>query len=120
MCRVLIVDDQSNFRYHLSRLLIYAGFEVIGEVGDILAAEEFLKSLEHQPDIAVVDVMLPEINGLVGTLRLKALLPTLRVYLVSAYRDQAQVFQISAKKVGAEAFISKDDLTLTLIRKWKD
>ena len=120
MLRVLIVDDQTTFRHHLRQLLTYAGLDVIGEAGSIPMAEELLQTLDHQPDIAVVDVMLPGTNGLEGTSRLKALLPSLRVFLVSAYHDQAQVFQISALELGAEAFIAKDDLELDTIKKWID
>jgi DNA-binding NarL/FixJ family response regulator len=120
MFRVLIVDDQPTFRYHLRHLLTYAGFEVIGEADSIPKAEELLQTLDHQPDIAVIDVMLPDINGLEGTALLKSLLPTLRVFLVSAYHDQAQVFQFSAREVGAEAFIPKDDLDLETIKRWKN
>jgi DNA-binding NarL/FixJ family response regulator len=115
----MIIDDQPTFRYHLCQLLTYAGLEVIGEVGDIPAAEKLLQTIDNQPDIAIIDVMLPGINGLEGTRRLKSLLPSLRVYLVSAYQDQARVFQISAEKVGAEAFIAKDDLDLDTVRAWK-
>jgi DNA-binding NarL/FixJ family response regulator len=120
MLRVLIVDDQPTFRHHLRQSLTYAGFDVIGEAGSIPIAEELLQTFDHQPDIAVIDVMLPGIGGLEGTSRLKALYPTLRVFLVSAYHDQAQVFQISAREVGAEAFIAKDDLDLDTIKKWKN
>lgn len=119
MTRILIVDDQPNFRHHLQQLLLFAGMEVIAEAGDIPSAEELLKSLEPKPDIAVVDVMLPGINGLEGTRRLKKIFPSLRVYLISAYHDQAHVFQASAKEVGAEAFIAKDNLDLDVVKRWR-
>ena len=116
MTRVLIVDDQPVFRRHLRQLLTYAGLTVVGEAGDIPAAEAQVRVL--QPDLAVVDVRLPGVNGLEGTVRLKALSPNLRVILVSAYRDQAEVFQTAAEEVGAEAFIPKDDLDLDVVRMW--
>jgi DNA-binding NarL/FixJ family response regulator len=53
-----------------------------------------------------------------GTARLKALAPALRVILVSAYRDQAELFQTAAEEAGAEAFIAKDDLDLEVVRAW--
>ena len=117
MTRVLIVDDQPVFRRHLRQLLTYAGLTVVGEAGDIPAAEAQVLAL--QPDLAVVDVRLPGVNGLEGTVRLKALSPNLRVILVSAYRDQAEVFQTAAEEVGAEAFVPKDDLDLDVVRAWK-
>jgi DNA-binding NarL/FixJ family response regulator len=111
------VDDQPAFRRHLRRLLTYAGLTVVGEAGDIPAAEAQVRAL--QPDLAVVDVRLPGVNGIEGTFRLKALSPNLRVILVSAYRDQAEVFQTAAEEVGAEAFVPKDDLDLDVVRAWE-
>jgi DNA-binding NarL/FixJ family response regulator len=115
--RVLIVDDQSNFRRHLRRLLAEAGLTVVGEAGNISAAQELVQEL--QPDLAVMDVMLPGINGLEGTCQLKTLAPNLRVILISAYRDRADVFRAAAAEVGAEAFVSKDDLDLDVVRAWR-
>jgi DNA-binding NarL/FixJ family response regulator len=115
--RVLIVDDQPAFRRHLRRLLTHAGLTVVGEAGDIPEAEALVQAF--QPDLAVVDVMLPGVNGLEGTPRLKTLAPTLRVILVSAHRDQADVFRAAAEEVGAEAFIPKDDLDVSVARAWR-
>jgi len=116
MTRILIVDDQPTFRRQLRQLLTHAGLTVVGEANDIPAAEKLVREL--QPDMAIVDVMLPGASGLEGTPRLKALAAELRVFLVSAYHDQAEVFQTSAAEVGAEAFIPKDNLDLDVVRKW--
>jgi len=118
MTHVLIVDDQPAFRRALGQLLTRAGLVVVGEAGTILEAEELVRAI--RPDLAVVDVMLPGINGLEGTPRLKALAPDLRVILVSAHRDRADQFQAVAAEVGAEAFIPKDDLDLSVVRTWKE
>ena len=116
MTRVLIVDDKPAFRRQLRQLLTLAGLTVVGEAGDIPEAETQLQAL--RPDLAVVDVILPDVNGLEGTPRLKALAPNLRVILVSAHRDRAELFQAAAEEAGAEAFISKDDLDLEVVRAW--
>ena len=115
--RVLIVDDQVSFRRHLRQLLTRAGLTVVGEAGDVLEAKELAKSL--QPDLAVVDVGLPGENGVSGTPKLMALAPGMRVILISAQQDHARVLQKSASEAGAEAFISKDDLELDLVKKWQ-
>ena len=117
MTRVLIVDDQPTFRRLLRQLLTRAGLTVVGEAGDIPAAEALVAAL--QPDLAVVDVMLPGVNGLKGTLRLKGLAPDLRVILVSAYRNHAEAFRAAAEKVDAEAFFPKDDLDLGVVQAWQ-
>lgn len=116
MTRVLIVDDKPAFRRQLRQLLTLAGLTVVGEAGDIPQAETLLQAL--QPDLAVVDVILPGVNGLEGTPRLKALAPALRVILVSAHHDRAELFQAAAQEAGAEAFISKDGLDLEVVRTW--
>jgi DNA-binding NarL/FixJ family response regulator len=118
MTRVLLVDDQLLYRRQLRQLVIHAGLDVVGEAGDIPTAEALVQSL--QPDLAVVDIMLPGVNGLEGTRRLKALAPCLRVILVSAYRDHAEVYRAAAVQAGAETFISKDEIDLNLIRAWKE
>jgi DNA-binding NarL/FixJ family response regulator len=118
MTRVLIVDDQPSFRHHLRQLLSYAGLTVVGEAGDIPAAKELIQDLK--PDIAVVDVMLPGESGIEGTPQLKALAPSMRVILVSAHHDSAQILQKSAEEAGAEAFVTKDDLDLEVVKKWME
>jgi len=116
MTRVLIVDDQPVFCRHLRQLLISAGLTVVGIANDIPQAERLVEKL--QPDLAVVDVMLPGINGLEGTRRLKALAPALRVVLISAFVDRAAMLREAAVGVGAEGFVSKEDISLAVARSW--
>ncbi|MHC1781805.1 MAG: response regulator transcription factor [Anaerolineaceae bacterium] len=114
--RVLIIDDQPSFRRHLRQLLSHAGMTVVGEANDITEAVGLVKEL--QPDILIVDVMLPGESGLDGTLRLKPLNKKMRVFLVSAHHDSAHLFKKIAEEVGAEAFIPKDELDLDVVKKW--
>ncbi len=118
LIRVLIVDDQPSFRRQLRELLNQAGLIVVGEASDIPEAKELTHRL--QPDLAVVDVSLPGENGLSGTPQLLALVPTMRVILVSAYQDRAQVLQRSALEAGAEAFVPKEDLELEIVKQWAE
>ncbi len=117
MPRVLIVDDQPAFCQGLRDLLTRAGFDVVGEAMDIQEAEALVRTV--QPDLAVVDVILPGVNGIEGTRRLLAVAPDLRVIVVSAHRDRADLFQAAAREAGAEAFVSKDDLDIDLVRSWR-
>jgi len=116
MSRVLIVDDQPAFRRVLGQLLAQAGLVVVGEAGDIPEAEALVQV--NPPDLAVVDVMLPGLNGLEGTARLKALSPGLRVILVSAHLNHAGIFQAAAREAGAEVFVPKDELDLEVVKMW--
>ncbi len=116
MTRVFIIDDQPSFRRQLKQLLTLSGQDVVGEADCIADAEAQIGALH--PDLAVVDVFLPGISGLEGVPRLKSLLPGLRVILVSAYYDQARTFQNTVERTGADAFISKYDLDLDVVRNW--
>ena len=114
--RVLIVDDEPAFRLQLHRLLAQAGLQVIGEAGDIPRAKQLVAAL--QPDLAVVDLMLPGINGVDGIVQMKALCPSLRAILISAHRNQANLLGAAAQQAGAEAFIPKDELDLCVVETW--
>jgi CheY-like chemotaxis protein len=115
MTRVLVVDNQSGFRRQLRALLERAGLEVV-EANDIFDAEN--KTRATHPDLAIVDVILPGINGVEGVARLKAIAPRLRVILVSAYADSINLFRQAAQNAGAEMFVAKDDLDLEMVRSW--
>lgn len=117
MTNILIVDDQPVFRRQLCGLLRRAGLDPVLEAGDIPSAETLARST--QPDLALVDVMLPGISGIEGVQRLKRAAPCMRIVLVSAYRDAFELFQESARAVGAETFISKDKLDFEMIEKLK-
>jgi DNA-binding NarL/FixJ family response regulator len=115
MPRVLIVDDRPAFRRQLRRLLEHAAADVVGEAADIPQAEMQAETL--QPDLAVVDVMLPGVSGFDGVPLIKARAPGLRVILVSAYH-QADIFRQAAERAGAEAFVHKEDLDLSVVKAW--
>ncbi len=112
MKSVLIVDDQPSFRRQLRRLLTLAGMDVVAEAANIPEAKEMVQ--RFQPDLAVVDVMLPGTTGLEGVPQLKALRDSLDVILISAYQD----FQHAAKEAGAREFVSKGDLDLDVVCGW--
>ena len=94
-------------------MLIHAGLDVVAEAENIAEAKMMVR--QFQPDLAVVDVMLPGISGLEGTPQLKALADHLRVILVSAYTNFSQ----AAEQVGADDFIPKDELDLETVLLWK-
>lgn len=116
MIRVILVDDQVNFRTHLRQLVNLAGMEVVGEAGDIPSAEQIVIALK--PDLAIVDIMLPGINGIAGTPILKSRAQQMDVILISAYKDEARNFEALAREAGAVFFVSKDDLDLELFHSW--
>jgi DNA-binding NarL/FixJ family response regulator len=105
--RVLIVDDHAGFRACARRLLESEGYRVVGEAADCASAVEAVRALE--PDLALVDVYLPDADGFELAARLLALADPPEVVLTSS-RDGAE-FQELAAKSGARGFVPKADLS---------
>jgi two-component system, NarL family, nitrate/nitrite response regulator NarL len=102
---VLVADDHPLYREGVVRALSASGqVEIVGEAGDGRAALEQIQ--EHQPDVALIDCKLPELDGVaVVNAVVRDQLPT-RVLLVSAYTDSGVVYQ--ALETGAAGFVSKE------------
>jgi DNA-binding NarL/FixJ family response regulator len=103
---VLVVDDDPAFRGLVVRMLARMGFAVVGEVGTVAEAESAAAAL--RPDAALVDVGLPDGNGLALARTLAALPWGPRVVLTSTDRDATTCE--GARSIGAAGFIPKDDL----------
>jgi DNA-binding NarL/FixJ family response regulator len=102
--RVVIAEDDVLMREGIARLLVEAGFEVVGQAGD---AEDFRrKALAHRPDVAVVDIQMPPSrgdDGLRAALELRARLPQTGVLVLSQYYDERYALDLigdSAEGVG--------------------
>ena len=78
---MLIVDDSGAFRAAARQLLERAGFAVVAEAGD--GVEGLRAAKEHTPDLAIVDVQLPDLDGFELAERLRAFEPPLEVILTS-------------------------------------
>jgi DNA-binding NarL/FixJ family response regulator len=102
--RVLIVDDQAPFRL-AARMVVDAtpGFEVVGEAETGEASVDMARELE--PDLVLLDVNLPGINGVEACRRILANSASTRVILVSTYEQDE--YAPRAKEAGAIAYISK-------------
>jgi CheY-like chemotaxis protein len=103
---VLVVDDDAAFRSLASRMLAGMGFAVTGEAGSVAAAAAAADEL--RPDAALVDVGLPDGDGLALAQRLAALPWRPRVVLTSSDPDAAT--PADALCAGAVAFVSKAEL----------
>ncbi len=102
---VMIVEDHPLFRQGLRRVLeAEEDMEVVIEVAD---GEEALRmARELTPDVVLMDINLPSMNGLQVTRRLKADLPGIAVIMLTAYHDDEQIFH--AIRAGAAAYYPKD------------
>lgn len=103
--RVLLAEDHTVVRQGLRRILqTEPGIEIVAEVGDGRAALEALRST--RPDIAVVDISLPNLSGIEVTRQAARLSPDTRVLILSMHADDAYIRQ--ALKAGARGYLLKD------------
>ena len=111
---VLVVDDNEFIRRSLCKVFTSeAGFDVCGEAEN--GREAIEKALELRPDLIVMDVSMPVMNGIEAARALKGLLPTVTLIIFSAYSD---VFsQNEARSAGVAALVSKSDHVSVLIDK---
>jgi DNA-binding NarL/FixJ family response regulator len=103
--RVVIADDQTLFRVGLARLLGEdPRVEVVGQAGDGLEAVRLARSL--QPDVVLMDLKMPELDGIEATRRIVAEQPSVRVLLLTGFEADNHVLQ--ALRAGASGYILKD------------
>lgn len=102
--RILVVDDHAVFRYGMRAMLANArGFEVIGEAATGEEAVE--KAAEARPDIVLMDVQMPGMNGIEATRRILQANPGVSVVVVTMFGDDDSVF--SAMRAGARGYVLK-------------
>jgi DNA-binding NarL/FixJ family response regulator len=102
--RVLMADDHALFRYGLKAILANAeGFEVVGEATTGEEVVEKVASL--RPDIILMDIQMPGINGIEATRRVLERNPNIGVVVVTMFEDDDSVF--AAMRAGARGYILK-------------
>jgi DNA-binding NarL/FixJ family response regulator len=102
--RVLIADDHALFRDGLRSLLEAHGIEVVAEARN--GREAVALARLHHPDVVLMDLAMPELNGLGATRLLTAELPQIAVVVLTASEDDEDLFE--AVKSGAQGFLPKD------------
>lgn len=110
--RVLVVDDHPDVRAAVSAMLAAGGFAVIGAVAT--GAEALAASAEGAPDVVVLDIRLPDLDGFAVAERLAALPAPPAVVLVSS-RD-ATAYGRRLASVPARGFLAKSALTAPALR----
>jgi len=106
--RVLLVDDQALFREALGTLLsVRADVEVVGEAGDGEAA--LRQAAELRPDVVLMDLRMPVLDGIAATRRLRAEQPEVRVLALTTFDEDEDVF--AALRAGAVGYLLKDAAT---------
>ena len=110
--RVLLVDDHAFVRSGVKAILEFEdGIEVIGEAGSGLEAIEKAASLK--PDLIVMDVNMPELDGIEATRRIKEKHPSISIIVLTV--NDEELFLIEAVRAGAASFLLKDSSSDQLI-----
>jgi DNA-binding NarL/FixJ family response regulator len=111
--RIVLADDDVLFRPLLRRLLACGpGLEVAGEAGDGCELLALLGGLWSAPQMAVLDISMPNLGGIDTASRVKATYPGLKILIVSIHREPEYVRE--AVSAGADGYVLKEDVDTEL------
>jgi DNA-binding NarL/FixJ family response regulator len=111
--RILLADDHTIVRQGLRKVLEERPeWEVVAEAGD--GREAVRLAEQHRPDVAIVDVAMPLLNGIETTRQITKRVPNTRVLVLSMHADEAYVTQIL--QAGATGYLLKDSADVDLVR----
>jgi DNA-binding NarL/FixJ family response regulator len=111
MTRVLIADDQALFREGLRKVLEANGFEVVGEAAN--GEEAVQMATEHAPDVVLMDLRMPVLDGVGATRRIAQHPRAPRIVVLTTFDDDASVFD--ALRAGALGYLLKDTQSVRLV-----
>ncbi len=110
-CRTLIADDHEIVRRGLRALLSSAGVDVVGEAGTGREAVELARELK--PDVVVMDISMPDLNGLEATRQILSELPGTEVLILTMHQSEQLVRQVLDN--GARGYMLKSDAGRELV-----
>ncbi len=103
--RILIADDHAVVRAGLLGIIsLEKDFQVVGEAGDGIQAVE--KAVELQPDVILMDILMPRANGLEALVAIREKLPQAKVLFLTVSSDESDLF--NALRYGAQGYILKN------------
>lgn len=109
--RILLADDHTVVRKGLRLLLESAGFTVVADAAD--GREAVSLAEQHSPDVVVMDIAMPGLNGIEAARQITAKLPHAAIVFLSMHADESYV--LKALKAGARAYLLKDSAEYDLI-----
>jgi DNA-binding NarL/FixJ family response regulator len=110
--RILLADDHQTVREGLKLIVnSQADMEVVGEAGDGRLA--VARAMELLPDVVVMDVSMPHLNGLKATEKLKALCPQIKILTLTRHTDDGYLQQIL--RAGASGYVLKQSAAAELL-----
>lgn len=111
--RIVLADDHTIVRQGLRKVLEErADWEVVAEAGDGREAVQLCE--QHRPDVVILDVAMPLLNGIEATRQITKRVPNTRVLVLSMHADEAYVTQIL--RAGATGYLLKDSADVDLFK----
>jgi two-component system response regulator NreC len=111
--RILLADDHTLMRHGLRKIIEeQPEWEVVAETGD--GREAVRLAVELKPDVAVLDIAMPLLNGIEATRQIARRAPPVRILILSMYSDESYIVQ--ALRAGAHGYLLKDSADVDLIR----
>lgn len=111
--RILIVDDHAIVREGLCTLLSEEpDVEVVGEARD--GKEALAKALRHKPDVILMDLVMPEMDGITATERIRQQAPSCQIVVLTSFSEDQRV--PNAIQAGAVGYLMKDVLKAELLQ----
>ena len=105
--KIVVVDDTEEIRHLVSSILHQRQeWELVGEASDGMAAVELVKKL--QPDIVIMDIQMPRLDGIQATKQITSSVPQSRVIAFSTYTDATT--RTAMKEAGSAAFVTKEEV----------
>jgi DNA-binding NarL/FixJ family response regulator len=115
---IVVADDDPQYR-EIVRYLLAAASDTVTIVAEAEDGEEALALvLRVRPDIVITDLIMPRLNGVELTRRIRQELPDTKVILISSYTEDA--YRLMASDSGADVFVSKRVMTTTLLPAIRD
>jgi RNA polymerase sigma factor (sigma-70 family) len=111
--RILLADDHTVVRQGLRRVLEeHSDWHVVAEASD--GRDAVRQAEEHKPDIAILDIAMPLLNGIEATRQIVRHRPTVRVLVLSMHADEAYITQVL--QAGAAGYLLKDSADVDLLQ----
>jgi two-component system response regulator NreC len=110
--RIVLADDHSLVRQGLKSLLEREGFQVVGEASDGQEVLQHVKS--HQPDIAIMDISMPILNGLNAARELTHSFPKVKTILLTQHDEDQYVSE--ALQAGVKGYVLKSQVASDLLQ----
>ena len=111
-CRIILADDHTLVRQGIKKILEEnPDLEVIGEAADGQEAVNLLKKL--QPDLVILDIQMPRMNGLEAAKMIKERFPAMKILMLTMHKEDEYLRQ--AREIGVEGFVLKQDVDLILL-----